>query len=209
MGASGRYPILAGESRTEESIQRSRFITSLCPVESVDEARAFLERIGAEFPDATHHCYAFLVGPPGSSASVGMSDDGEPHGTAGGPMLNVLVHCGLGDVAAVVTRYFGGTKLGKGGLVRAYAGGLKQALETAERTERIEWERLRLTFDYSVLKTLRRLYGQFEAELLGEVFEERVVHRVRIPHEQRGSFESAVSDATAGRALVAPDPPPP
>ena len=127
---SARYPIPARTHRVEEEIQRSRFITTLAHTPTLDEARAFVQQMKAEFGDASHNCWAYVVGPPGSSAQIGMSDDGEPHGTAGKPMLTVLLHADVGDVTAVVTRYFGGTKLGKGGLVRAYSGGVQQALAT-------------------------------------------------------------------------------
>ncbi|NLG62975.1 MAG: hypothetical protein GX539_12100, partial [Candidatus Cloacimonetes bacterium] len=100
-------------------VQRSRFIATLAHAPDVESARAFIEEVRAEFPDATHNCWAFVAGPPGSTSHVGFSDAGEPHGTAGRPMLDVLLHSGIGEVAAVVTRYFGGVKLGKGGLVRA------------------------------------------------------------------------------------------
>ena len=105
--------------REEEVIRRSRFIVSMARVQGPDQAKAFIERIRAEHPDATHNCWAFQAGPAGSTAFAGCSDDGEPKGTAGRPMLTVLLHCGVGEIAAVVTRYFGGTLLGTGGLVHA------------------------------------------------------------------------------------------
>ena len=125
MSDDTRYLIPAGRHRVEQEVQRSRFLTTVEPVASAEEARAFVARVSAEFPDANHHCWAFVVGPPGSTASVGLSDDGEPHGTAGRPMLTALLHGGVGDIAAVVTRWFGGELLGKGGLVRAYTGGVQ------------------------------------------------------------------------------------
>jgi len=109
---AGRYHIPAGAVRVEEEIKRSRFITSLAPAPTVEAARALIAAVSAEFADANHNCWAYVVGPPGSTGQIGMSDDGEPHGTAGRPMLNVLLHSGIGDIVAVVTRYFGGTLLG-------------------------------------------------------------------------------------------------
>src|SRR5665811_1552158 len=117
-----RYPIPAGRARVEDIILRSRFITTAGPASGSEEARAFVAAVRSEFADASHNCYAFVAGPPGSSAQVGMSDDGEPGGTAGRPMLAALLGCGIGDIVVVVSRYFGGTLLGTGGLVRAYAG---------------------------------------------------------------------------------------
>ena len=128
--------------REEEVIRRSRFIVSMARVQGPDQAKAFIERIRAEHPDATHNCWAFQAGPAGSTAFAGCSDDGEPKGTAGRPMLTVLLHCGVGEIAAVVTRYFGGTLLGTGGLVHAYQGMVKKGLETLPVTERIETARI-------------------------------------------------------------------
>src|SRR5512146_1043212 len=137
--ATDRYPIPARAHRTQEEIKRSRFITTLGAAATAEAASEFVALVTAEFPDATHNCWAFVAGPPGSTDRIGMSDAGEPHGTAGRPMLNALLHGRVGDIVAVVTRYYGGTKLGTGGLVRAYAGCVQHALETLPTTERVEW----------------------------------------------------------------------
>jgi len=205
--AKSRYPVPAGEVRVEDVIQRSRFIATLAPVESIDAAREFSARITAEFPDATHNCSAFLIGEPGSTAHIGLSDDGEPHGTAGRPMLNVLLTCGLGDLAVVVTRYFGGIKLGKGGLVRAYSGAVKLALEAVEHTERISWRRLAVTLDYSHVEMIKRLYPEFEVQLDNEDFADVVRHEIRVPEEQASALQVALTDRTHGTAKIKnPDP---
>ncbi|MBN2082996.1 YigZ family protein [bacterium] len=200
--AKSRYPVPAGEVRVEDVIQRSRFIATLAPVDSIDAAREFIARISAEFPDATHNCSAFLIGEPGSTAHIGLSDDGEPHGTAGRPMLNVLLTCGLGDLAVVVTRYFGGIKLGKGGLVRAYAGAVKLAVNAAERTERISWQRLAVTLDYCHVETIKRLYPEFEVQLDNEEFADVVRHELRVPEEQAEALQSALTDRTHGTVKI-------
>ncbi len=141
MTSSTRYPIPAGRARVEEVILRSRFITTAGPAANVDEAKAFIAEMRAEFADATHNCYAFAAGPPGSTAMAGMSDDGEPGGTAGRPMLAVVLGSGLGDLVVVVTRYYGGTKLGTGGLVRAYSGGVKAVLDVLPVREKVTYRR--------------------------------------------------------------------
>ena len=130
---SNRYPIPATTHRTEEEIKRSRFITTVAHTPTLEDARTFVSQLKEEFADASHNCWAYVIGPPGSTSHIGMSDDGEPHGTAGKPMLTVLLHSGVGNICAVVTRYFGGTLLGKGGLVKAYSGGIKLALEDLPR----------------------------------------------------------------------------
>jgi uncharacterized YigZ family protein len=163
-----RYPVPAGQHRTTEIVSRSRFITTIERASTVEEAEAFVARVRAEFPDATHNCWAYVVGPPGSTARVGMSDDGEPHGTAGRPMLTMLLHGGVGDVAAVVTRYYGGTKLGSGGLVRAYGGCVQQALASAPRAEKVALVRARVTIDHASVSALQRLLPTLEASVVAQ-----------------------------------------
>lgn len=197
-----RYPIPAQTCRVEEEIVRSRFITTLAHTPTEADARAVIDAVRAEFPDASHHCFAYLIGPPGATGRVGMSDDGEPHGTAGRPMLTVLIHSGLGDVTAVVTRYFGGTKLGKGGLVRAYSGGVQQALENAVRTERIAYAFLNITLDYAHFDVLRRLLSDFETEIESEVFGAEVALVVKVPEGRVEAFQAAVENLTSGRGKV-------
>ncbi|HEX9115489.1 MAG TPA: YigZ family protein, partial [Anaerolineae bacterium] len=161
-----RYLIPAARVRVEEVILRSRFITTVSVAPTVEGARSFVSEMRAEFSDATHNCFAFLVGPPGSSAQAGMSDDGEPAGTAGRPMLAVLSGCGAGDIAVVVTRYFGGTKLGTGGLVRAYSGGVKAALAELPLTEKVLRVTILAVGPYSWVTPVARLLPGFEVQLL-------------------------------------------
>lgn len=197
-----RYPVPAGRHRTQVTIERSRFICTVVRAASTEEAQAFVREMNAEFPDATHNCWAYVVGPPGSTGRVGMSDDGEPHGTAGRPMLTVLLHSGLGDVAAVVTRYYGGVKLGTGGLVKAYGGAVQQALETLSRTERVELVELVVTIGYAAIDTVRQLLPAHEAELVGEAYGEEVTYRLRLPDANADALRAAVLDATRGQARV-------
>lgn len=206
MSSASRYPVPAGEFRQTEEISRSRFITTIAPAPTVDAAEAFIARIRAEFPDATHNCWAYVVGPPGSTARIGMSDDGEPHGTAGKPMLGMLLHGGTGDTVAVVTRYFGGTKLGTGGLVRAYGGCVQRALAAMPREERVERVTLGVTADYASLAAVQAAAAAHEAEVVEQVFDADVTIVLRVPVERREAFTAAVLDATRGRATVAERP---
>jgi len=132
-------------------------------VESPLEAQEFLREMNDEFPDATHNCWAYLIGAPGSTDRIGMSDAGEPHGTAGRPMLTVLQHSGVGDIAAVVTRYYGGTNLGTGGLVKAYGGTVQLALATMSRAQRIEFAGLTVVVGYESISAVRQLLARFES----------------------------------------------
>ena len=111
-----------------EEIKKSRFITLLAHTDGVEAAKAFVESVRAEHPDARHHCVAWVAGPPDDSQQLGFSDDGEPAGTAGKPMLSQLMGSGVGEITAVVVRYYGGILLGTGGLVKAYGSGVQQAL---------------------------------------------------------------------------------
>jgi uncharacterized YigZ family protein len=200
-----RYPVPAGEHRAQSEISRSRFIATVAPADSVAAAQAFVARVRAEFPDATHNCWAYLVGPPGSTGRVGMSDDGEPHGTAGRPMLTALLHSGLGDVAAVVTRYYGGTKLGTGGLVRAYGGCVAEALATLPRAERVTWARCRVTVGYGDVQALQQLVPAHEGRFVAETYAADVTYEVELPESARLAFAAAVRDATRGQGQIEPE----
>lgn len=197
-----RYPVPATTHRVEEEILRSRFITTVAYTPTVSEARAFIAALKSEFANATHNCWAYLVGPPGSTGQMGFSDDGEPHGTAGKPILTVLEHSGLGDITAVVTRFFGGALLGKGGLVRAYSGGVKLALSGLPITQYTPKVELDVVVAYASVSNLLRLLPQFEAEALREYYAADVSFRLRLPTERASAFVEAVTALTNGEALV-------
>ncbi|MEX0891200.1 MAG: YigZ family protein [Gemmatimonadota bacterium] len=196
------YPMPAGAHRAEETVSRSRFLATLAPAPDEDAARAVVDAVRAEFPDATHHCWAYVVGPPGSTARVGMSDAGEPHGTAGRPMLDVLLHGEVGDVVAVVTRWYGGVNLGKGGLVRAYGGAVQRALATLPRAERVTWRQATVTLAYTDVDALQRLLETLGGEIRDERYGADVRYEVALPERAADRFAAELADATAGRARV-------
>ena len=202
MSDGGRYAVPAAVHRVEQSIDRSRFICTVSRAQSPAEGQAFIREIGAEFPDATHNCWAFVAGPPGSTSHVGLSDDGEPHGTAGRPMLTVLLHSGVGEIAAVVTRYFGGIKLGTGGLARAYSSSVQLALETMPRAERVDWVELTIEIGYASVSAVQQLLPRHEAELVAEEYGTVVSFRVRAPLLRVPALRAALGDATRGQAVV-------
>ena len=206
MTDAARYPIPAATHRVEEEISRSRFITTVGHAPTVEAARAFIAGVGAEFADASHNCWAYVAGPPGSTSRVGMSDAGEPHGTAGRPMLTVLLHSGVGEICAVVTRYFGGVLLGKGGLVRAYSGGVQLALATLPTAERVPRRTLILVADYSAVTPLRRLLPKHEAEILAEEYGADVTYRLQTPAANLDALCAALVDLTGGQALIELEP---
>jgi uncharacterized YigZ family protein len=196
------YPVPAGEHRTHDEVSRSRFVTTLAPAPTVEAAHQFIGRMRAEFSDATHNCWAFVVGPPGSTGHVGMSDDGEPHGTAGRPMLTALLHSGVGDVAAVVTRYYGGTKLGTGGLVRAYGGGVAGALATLPTVQRVTWVPIRAVVGYEAVAVTQQLVAAHGGRVAGEDYAAEVCYDLELPEAAVAVFVAALRDATRGRARL-------
>ena len=204
MADASRYPVPADTHRVEQSIQRSRFVTTVARASDAEAAHAFVARIREEFPDATHNCWAFVAGPPGSTAQIGMSDDGEPHGTAGRPMLTTLLHGGVGEIVAVCTRWFGGVKLGTGGLSRAYSGSVKQALEALPTEEKVDRVRLRVTVGYAEVDGFRRMADERGVTVESEDFAADVTFVAGVPSATREQFERAVSDLTQGRAEVEP-----
>jgi uncharacterized YigZ family protein len=193
-----RYPVPAASVRVEDRIEHSRFIATVEHAASVEDAREMIDRVRGEFPDATHHCFAYVIGPPGSTAMVASSDDGEPAGTAGRPMLKVLLNCGLGDVVAVVTRYFGGVKLGKGGLVRAYSGGVQHALHDMPSRERVDEVDARAMVPYPVIDGVRRALSRHGVTVTGELFGEQVVLAMRVPGDRIDALQRDLADLSAG-----------
>ena len=196
------YEILAGVRRVEQTIRRSRFIGTVGPAQDARAAATFVQRVRNEFPDATHHCWAYVAGPPGTTASIGLSDDGEPHGTGGRPILSALQHSDVGDVVAVVTRYYGGTNLGTGGLVRAYGGTARLALEGAGRSMRVQWACVEITVPYADVPGTRRCMEAFGTPQQLQPRDNCAVLAQRIPGDRLEELRACVADATHGRAVV-------
>jgi uncharacterized YigZ family protein len=196
------YRIPAARHRAEQVVERSRFIATLAPSRSAQDARGFIDEVRAEFADATHNCWAFVAGPPGSTRAVGMSDAGEPHGTAGRPMLDVLLHSGIGEIAAVVTRYYGGTKLGKGGLVRAYGGAVQHALQALPVMVRTPLVQAEVVVGYGDTEALRRLLAEHGGAVAAEDYGAEVSWSVAVPAAVAEQFVTLLADRTAGRARV-------
>ena len=197
-----RYLIPAAIHRVEEEIKRSRFITTVAYTPTLAEARDFIATMRAEFADASHNCWAHVIGPPGSTGQAGMRDDGEPHRTAGRPMLTVLLHAGIGDVTAVVTRYFGGTLLGTGGLVKAYSGGVQLALATLPTVERVPSATLDLVVDYAAITPLQRMLPAYEATIVSQEFGVDAGYCIKLPLEQVDAFQAALIELTNGQAII-------
>lgn len=193
-----RYPVPVGRHRVESVIDRSRFICTIARVRTVDDAQAFIRAMNAEFADATHNCWAHVVGAPGSTDRIGVSDDGEPHGTAGRPMLTVLQHCGVGEIAAVVTRYYGGIKLGTGGLVKAYGGAVQEALATLPTEERVDTVTVSFSVGYMHVGAVQQRLPEVNAEVLQQDFGVEAQFVLRLPRVDLPVLSNHIGNLTRG-----------
>jgi uncharacterized YigZ family protein len=191
------YSIPLTEIRREHVVVNSRFIATLAPVFSTEEARTFIARIKKEFADASHNVPAYILG-GGNTVTEFCSDDGEPSGTSGKPALAVLRGSGLGDVAVVVTRYFGGTLLGTGGLVKAYTESTQLVVNAVERGRRVPVHVSMLAIPYNLLERVRLMVGRNNGEVLGEDFAGDVTLTLQFPVESFESFQKELQELSAG-----------
>ena len=189
--------IPAAETRVELTVVNSRFIATIAPTFTVDEARAFVGRVLAEFADASHNVPAYVIG-HGATTVAHCHDDGEPAGTAGRPMLAVLQGSGLGDVALVVTRYFGGTKMGTGGLVRAYGDAARAALAALPRAEKVATVTALVEAPYPLLERLRLLVEAHGGLVLAEEFAAVITLTLRFRAERFEAFGAALRELSHG-----------
>lgn len=188
MAALHRVP--DGISEQSLEIKKSRFIGRAGFADTREAALAFVETMRADFPDARHHCWAYLLGNPETAASAAMNDDGEPSGTAGKPILNVIQHKGLGNVVVVVARYFGGIKLGAGGLVRAYAGATEASLANLPVVEHEPMAQRQLVLDFAQEQPLRHWAGEHEAAVCDVRYSEAVTVSLMLPQRRLPDLEA-------------------
>lgn len=200
MTESSRIVYRGGTGEITE--KKSRFIADIRPVSTEEEALAFIEEIRKKYWDARHHCYAYILGERGQQSRC--SDDGEPSQTAGRPMLDVLTGEGITDVCAVVTRYFGGTLLGTGGLVRAYSGAVKEGLSQCVLMEKRPGRELAVTAGYGDVGKVQYLAAQAGIETLDTVYEADVRFSFLVSLEEEGGFVKKLTEGTSGRAKIQP-----
>ena len=193
----GTYRTVAGRGKARFEVRGSEFIGHVVPVESVEEAETFVSEVCAEFEDATHNVPAYRVR-RGELLREYESDDGEPSGSAGKPVLNVLQGRELENVAVVVTRYYGGTNLGVGGLVRSYSRAVKDAVDEAGVVEERPHEQVSVVVDYDDSGTVRRIIESEELEFEAD-YEQRVSFEVRVPVADAAAFRDRLRSATSGR----------
>lgn len=189
------------EGGTGELIEKkSRFIATIRPVESEEEAAAFIEEMKKKYWDASHNCSAFILGTRGELTRS--SDDGEPGGTAGRPMLDTLAGAGLCNVCAVVTRYFGGTLLGTGGLVRAYSGAVQEGLRSCVLIHKRFGYKVKAVCDYTDIGKVQYLMGKEGIAVLDTEYTDRVTVHMLLPFREAEDFENRLTETTAGRVRL-------
>lgn len=179
--------------------KKSRFIAHSAHVESEEEALAFIEQIKKQYWDARHNCHAFSVGVTNETARS--SDDGEPAQTAGKPMLDVLMGQQLKNTVVVVTRYFGGTLLGTGGLVRAYSAAVQEGLKESLIIEKFLCRRVRMSMDYTMLGKMQYLAAKLNLMILDTLYTEGVEMQLLVPDTQYAAFIKEVTEASNGKVV--------
>lgn len=196
------YTVLATaiESTTEE--KNSDFLTFLHPVSSREEAMVFIDQYRKKYPDANHVCWAYVIGNTRQPLTQAFSDDGEPSGTAGKPMLHVLTERDVGNSLAVVVRYFGGVKLGAGGLVRAYSAAVSNAVNNAELLEVTPKVQLQIIIDFARETKVRHIVNQYQGHILNVHYAARVTLDISLSAAQAALFAQQVINETAGDAII-------
>ena len=190
-----------GEGEITE--KKSRFIATVHPVEREEEALAFLEEMKKKYWDARHNCYVYSIGM--NREFTRCSDDGEPSGTAGRPMLDVILGEDIYNVAVVVTRYFGGVLLGTGGLVRAYSKAVQEGLAASKVILKQKGIALKITTDYTGLGKIQYIAGERNIPVLDSEYTDKVVMKLLVPVQDEGSVRKAITEGTNGRAGIEKD----
>jgi len=186
----------------EQVIKKSRFITHIQRAENKAQACAQIEAVKRQYPDARHHCWAYIAGHPTATTDIGFSDDGEPSGTAGKPILNVLQHRGVGEIVLVVVRYFGGIKLGAGGLVRAYSGSASLAMDKLETITLMESKTFTITFDYHWEHNIKHLLESNNITITQTDYAEQISYTFEVSKKDIHRLSIALANATSGKATL-------
>lgn len=194
------YKILYREGTGELIEKKSRFIASFRSVKTEEEAQAFIEEMRKKYWDASHNCYAWVLGENGEGKRC--SDDGEPSQTAGKPMLDVLEGEGIVNICVVVTRYFGGTLLGTGGLVRAYSGAVKEGLKACTVLTLVPAKKLLIDTDYNGSGKIQYLLSRQNIAILNSDYTDRVIFTALVPDEEMLKLQADITEATGGKAKL-------
>ena len=197
------YHTISGVYEAEIKIKGSKFISTICAVTSLDEAENFIHELSKKYYNATHNCYAFRVRTK-TQVIERLSDAGEPSGTAGPPIMDVLRGRDLYNVAVVVTRYFGGTKLGKGGLVRAYRDSTKEVIEIAKIVKKINYKKLKLIFGYDLTGLVMRMIEQFKGRVVASQYNADVEIDAELPDSSVQKFRDELVESSSGQISIEP-----
>ena len=191
------YQVPAQLAQVELEVKRSKFLTFAAPAVNRQEAEDFIRTLRKQHPQANHVCWAYIAGDPDTTIRS-MSDDGEPSGTAGMPMLKVLEYSGYGDIAVAVVRYFGGTKLGTGGLQRAYSDAVSLVLTALSITLKVHRTTLQLTYDYTYDGSISRLLERYNVEDIESNYAQQVTLSAAIASNELNTFKTELTNITAG-----------
>jgi len=198
------YKIAVNKAEHETVVNRSRFICFLEPCESIEEAKEQVKQCQLLHPQASHYCYAFLTKAANNSLGYGYSDDGEPSGTAGKPMLAVLQGGGIGQVCAVIVRYFGGTKLGTGGLQRAYGDSVRQALVFLQSKTKIAMATKTLACQYNQVDDVLHIISQVQGQVIEQEYLQQVQFKLSLPKAELAWIEHKLQTLSAGELSLTP-----
>ncbi|PSW61189.1 YigZ family protein [Photobacterium leiognathi subsp. mandapamensis] len=203
MSNSEPYLVPTADVIFEEEIKKSRFITYLAHTPNIEAAKQFVLQIKERHHDARHNCWAFVAGRPTDSMKWGFSDDGEPSGTAGKPILAQLTGSGVGEITAVVTRYYGGIRLGTGGLVKAYGGGVQQALTRLETKQKVITSELQLSCEYNQVSLVESLLSEYNGTQLHADYGNQVTMQIELDSRIVDEFCAKLTNRSGGRIVAA------
>jgi len=202
MSEQSSYLVPSRTVTVEQEIKKSRFITTVAHAPDKESALKLIEFVRAAHPSASHNCYAYVAGNPSSGAEIGFGDDGEVAGTAGKPMLSVLQHRNIGEVAVVVTRYFGGVRLGAGGLVRAYTSSVTSALDSLQLKKAEPMMVLTVTIPYQYESAVRHVLEKSGIAVTDAIYTEDVKILAQVPERSAGEVTGEIMNVTRGDAAV-------
>lgn len=195
------YDILQGELSFQEEIKKSRFITYLAHVQGKQKALDYLQLIKSKHKEARHHCWAYIAAGPQAWSDMGCSDDGEPKGTAGKPMLNVLQGFNVGEIIAVVVRYSGGIKLGTGGLVRAYSNGIQQLSTQIQTIEKRFFVQYQIHCDYAQMANIENMLSNLSAKVINIDYLQSVSAIIEVDVQYAQMFVDQLIALTQGKVM--------
>ena len=193
------FKYISQEISNTIEIKNSKFIALLHPFTETEQLQTFLKKAQEQYPKATHYCYAYIIGDPHNSKFAGSSDDGEPSGTAGKVMHSVLIKNNLGNVCVIVVRYFGGVKLGAGGLSRAYAKAVGQVLKNAEFHDNIPMEVINLECDFAQEQVIRKIVSKHEGQILDINYAENVKIQLQVAKSRGIVVRDELTNKTNGK----------